>query len=136
MKESQIQTEFSKVCRMPGCFELKIVKTSSMPYGAVKPHQIDALLLAKGSGLFHKITDQPWLKNRKAYTLKKPFDCFFVQNYPAYVGICFYEPRKPRELILIDIDDFVKARDTDTRKSLTKEKALSIASHIIKLKHH
>ena len=78
-----------------------------MPFNAVKEHQVEALLKAKNKGLFHKITDQPIFGGMKTkFNKPKPFDCFFVKNYPAFVAICFYVPREKRKLFLIDIDDF------------------------------
>ena len=135
MKEKTIQTLFSKVCNIRGVFELKITKKSSIAYSVVKPHQEEALLKANNKGFFHKITDQPIFGGMKTrFNRPKPFDCFYVTKYPAYVAICYYKPRQPKELILINISDFITARETDTRKSLTEEKAKSISSQIISLK--
>lgn len=133
MKEKQIQTLFSKVCNIRGAFELKIAK-SPLPYEAVKPHQIEALLKVKNKGLFHKITDVPVSQMKfSRFTHKKPFDGIYLDHYPAYVAICYYKPRQPKELIIISITDFITAKSTDTRKSLTEEKARAISSFIVKL---
>lgn len=135
MKEAQIQTEFSKVCRIPGVFELKLARGNSLPYKAVADHQIASLLSVKQTGFFHKISDSPIFPDMKTrFNSKKPFDCFFLKGYPAYIGICFYVPRKKREVILIDIDSFVKCMVEDTRKSITRDKAESISRHIVELK--
>jgi hypothetical protein len=39
----------------------------------------------------------------------------------------FYKPRQPKTFLLIDIKKFISARDTDFRKSLTREKAEEIS---------
>jgi penicillin-binding protein-related factor A (putative recombinase) len=134
MKESQIQTEFSKIINMDGAFELKLVKGNCMPYNAVKEHQVEALLKVKHGGFFHKIGDNPVFSGMNTrFHAKKPFDCFYLSNYPAFVGICFYTPREKRKVLLIDIDKFLDIKKSNTRKSLTKIQAELNANHIINL---
>ena len=132
MKEKEIQTLFGKEINIPGVFELKLCKGNAMPYDAVKDHQIKGLLDVKGEGLFHKISDSPIFAGMKTrFTKPKPFDCMFIKEYPAYVVICFYVPKQPKAVYIIDIDDFIKAKKTDTRKSITREKALLIAKLVM-----
>jgi len=134
MKEYNIQTLFSKAIKTPGVYELKLEKGKSMPYNKVEDHQIHALLDVRLKGFFHKINDQPWgTTNKFRFTNKKPFDCFYIEKYPAYVGICFYKPRQKKEVICIDIADYIHAEKTDSRKSLTEEKAKEIAEFIIEI---
>ena len=135
MKEANIQTLFSKADIPDGVYELKLSKSNSMPYSAVKEHQIQGLRDAKSdNGIFHKVSDMPIFKGSKMrFNRPKPFDCFKVSNLPAYVAICYYIPRKPKEVICIDIDNYVKSMEEDTRKSLTKERAKEIALFIIKI---
>jgi len=126
---------FSKVIDIVGVYELKLSKSNSIPYNAVKPHQVEALTKAKHEGLFHKISDAlPIFGGNKhmRFTAKKPFDCMFL-HCPAYVAICFYQPRKKKEIYLIDIDRFIETRDHDTRKSLTKELADKISTYCLNL---
>lgn len=133
MKEKNIQTLFGKAINIQGVFELKLCKQKSMPYKAVDDHQIEALMRAKsGDGFFHKISDAPFgHSDGFRFHKPKPFDCFFVKEFPAYIGVCFYKPRVKKEVYLIDVDRFVMARDADDRKSLTEEKAKSISNLIL-----
>lgn len=63
----------------------------------------------------------------------KPWDCQLVKGADAYIVILFYEPRKPKEYILIDINDMVDFMETSKMKSITAEEAKSISKHIIML---
>lgn len=137
MKEKDIQRLFGKVINIAGVFELKLCKGNSLPYNAVKEHQIEALLdISTGKGLFHKISDVPvsWVKgNRIRGTLAKPFDCFYIKRYPAYIGICYYKPRQPKKVYLIDIQIFISLKIMDDRKSLTEDKANKVSQHIVEV---
>lgn len=95
-------------------FELKVVPKQSMGFGLVKPHQIDALLAVKHRNLLYKAPDDSMGM--------KPFDLFYLSNAPAYVVIKY-----PSHFCLIDIDVFIRERDTSKRKSLTTERARDIA---------
>lgn len=136
MKEKDIQRLFGKVINVHGVFELKLVKGNSMPFAAVKEHQEAALLaVSMNRGLYHKISDSPIFAGMKTrFTAQKPFDCFFLRNTPAYVGICFYEPRKPKEVVLIEITKYLGLKLGSKRKSLTREEAYRNAEHIIILR--
>ena len=129
MKEKNFQTMFSKWIKgknLPTtAWELKIVKLKSMPFDAVKEHQVKALLDARFCGLYHKINDAPW-GGKMRFTTPKPFDCFNIAEAEAYVVIWFYHPRQKKEMIWIDINDFVDEKDTSKRKSLTEERAKEI----------
>jgi len=133
MKEKNIQTLFSKVNIPDGVYELKLSKSNSIPYSAVKDHQIKGLRDAKSEkGIFHKISDMPiFTENKMRFNRPKPFDCLKISNANAYISICYYVPRKPKEVICIDIDEYVKSMESDTRKSLTKQRAKEISSFII-----
>jgi len=73
-----------------------------------------ALLAAKHNVLVHKLPD-----DSRSF---KPFDCFSLVEYPAYIVIQY----PSQNYYVIDIDAFVKERDTSTRKSLTEERAAAI----------
>lgn len=135
MKESDIQREFMKTYVPFGAYELKLSKHDSIPYNAVKEHQIAGLRKAKSpDGLFYKINDMPaFAGSMTRFSNPKPFDCFRMRAEKAYVAICFYIPRQKKELLCIDVDEFVFARDNDKRKSLTKDKAYQISDIIITL---
>jgi hypothetical protein len=104
-----------------------------MPFNKVAEHQLEALKRVKTTGLFYKLTDMPHFAGMKArFDKPKPCDCLTIKG-EAYIGICFYEPRKPKEVLLIDIDDFIYARKKSKRKSLTKVEAAIIAKEVIKI---
>lgn len=116
MKEKDVQTKFTrwlKKYKQPGGYELKICKTKSMPFSAVKEHQVHFLVKTQVEGIAHKLSDfTPGLK---------PYDCFFL-HAPAYVVVAFWEPRNLR-VYMINIDDFLEMRDCSKRKSLTETMA-------------
>ena len=126
MKESQIQSLFGKYLKenppeRTCVFELKICKGNSLLFDAVKPHQIVGLQQAH-NGLYHKIADMTFGRaGMFGHTLKKPFDCVFIKEAIGYVAICFYKPRKKKEIYLIPINQFLKAKQNAGRKSLTEE---------------
>ncbi len=102
------------------CFELKQTETGSLPFSAVKDHQIQALLAASGKGLVFKIPDGSFTQS--------PFDTFSLFNVSAYVVIKY-----PESFEIITIDNFIYERDRSKRKSLTYERAKAISSISIKL---
>lgn len=132
MKERDIQVRFGKWLKnnphpLSSAYELKLCKGTSLPFSAVKEHQITALLAVKDGGLYHRITDQPWMKDRPAFTYKKPFDCLWLNKISAYVVVVFYVPRTPKIAYFIDILDWTKEVSLSTRKSITLKRASEIA---------
>lgn len=127
MKEKNIQYLFGKNNKIQGFFELKLAKTTRLPYNAVKPHQLEALTQGQIKGIYHKISDSPWTQ---AFTLAKPFDCFFVQAN-AYVVVCWYTPRAKKLFTYIPILRWLEAEATSDRKSITREEAEAIATHYL-----
>ncbi len=120
MKERDFQSTFNKylkhVHKATGAFELKLCKGPSLPFSAVAPHQIDALLNAKHGTLVFKIPDTGY---------QNPFDCFSLSGVPAYIVIKFSE-----HWYAIDIDDFIRHRDRSKRKSLLEEEARVLSSFV------
>ncbi len=121
MKEKDFQTLFNRWLKHSwsdgsAAFELKIVHGSSLPFDSVKPHQADALFLAKHHVLIHKIPDLGSLN---------PFDCYILKDADAYVVVMFYE-RGAKTFYMIDIDDWINETITSNRKSLTQERAKEI----------
>ena len=101
MKESNFQTDFGNWLKThldyfpSSCaFELKIWKldkSRSFPLNAVKPHQLEGLAAADGSGLYHKISDSPIFRGmRSRFTAKKPFDCMLLKDALSYIVIWPY----------------------------------------------
>ena len=138
MKEKEMQTLFGKYLKtnppkQSNVYELKICKNSSLPFNAVKEHQIEGLLNAK-LGLYHKISDSPIFAGSKTrFTYTKPFDCLYLKNIIGYVVILYYKPRKAKVTYIIDIYSFLDERKRSDRKSLTESKAREISSKIIVL---
>ncbi len=97
------------------CFELKQTETLSLPFSSVKDHQIAALLAASNKGLVFKIPDGSFSPS--------PFDCFSMFGVPAFVVIKY-----PASFEMITIDNFLHARDTSIKKSLTYNQAKKISS--------
>lgn len=126
-REAQFTTLFRHwlmVNYMPSCaFELKQTTTDSIPFSDVKEHQIDALLAVKWgrTGLLYKAPD-----DSRAI---KPFDMFYLIKAPAYIVIKY-----PHFFVIIDVDRFIKERDTSTRKSLTSAVARKIALTVVDLR--
>lgn len=134
MKEKDIQTILSKVHDIHGVFELKLCKTKSIRFDAVKEHQEEALFMASGTGLFHKIPDFPMFAGSKTrFNSKKPFDFFYLKNTPAYVVICFYVPRVRKTCYYIFIRDWVMARLKSVKKSITEEEIIKISNRKVEL---
>jgi penicillin-binding protein-related factor A (putative recombinase) len=119
MKEKDFQSVFNKwlkhVHKQTGAFELKLCRNRAMPYSAVAPHQIDALLNAKHGTLIYKIPDVGY---------QNPFDCVSLSGVPAFVVVKYTSGKAYG----IDIDDFIRFRDSSSRKSLTEADALTIHS--------
>jgi len=114
--------------------ELKITSSISIPFDAVKDHQVKALLEVESTGLYHRITDQPWIEDRPhAFTKPKPFDCFFMRNNKAFVVVWFYKARQKKKFIKIRINDFLKLKATCGRKSFTEPMVLEIASEVLNI---
>lgn len=137
LKEKNIQTLFGKQNNIPGVYELKLCKGTSIRWDAVKDHQIKALTMAKSeSGLYYKIPDSPVSQTAEVtrFTARKPFDCFFVSGFPAYVVVCWYVPRKRKTLYYIDICDYIDANVHSERKSYREDEARAMARFVVELK--
>ncbi len=122
MAEKDFQTRFNHWLKArwkkTGAFELKLTKTDSIPFSAVKPHQIAALKAAKHGVLAYKIAD--------VGLAQKPFDCFCFAGVPAFVVIQF-----PGAAYGIDVDVFTEESRISDRRSLTEERARVIHSFIV-----
>lgn len=128
MKEKDFQREFGKWVQNnntyiggSAVFELKIMKGTSIRWDAVKDHQVSALHDAKHSRIYHKITDMPHFKGMMTrFDAKKPFDCFIIHRALAYIVIWNYVKgtrELHREMVWIDIDAWVRAREESNKKS-------------------
>lgn len=134
MKEKDIHPKLAKIVKenkIQGVFELKLEKGKSMPFNKVEEHQIEALLCARDfKGIYHKINDHPF-QSGTSFTNRKPFDSFYISNYPAYVVICFYVPRKKKIFYFLDIYKFLYLKENLPRKSLPEDVANEHAEIVI-----
>lgn len=139
MRESDFQSLFGRYLKshppnQTEAYELKICKGNTPLYfSALQSHQEAALLQAEtNSGLFHRITDQPWLPNRKyTFTAKKPFDCLCLVKVKSFVVVWFYKPRQKKIAYKIPIKAFLDESVSSKRKSLTEQRAAEIGQAII-----
>lgn len=110
-------------------YELKIEKGKSIAFDRVYDHQVAGLRMAKYAGLYHKIADTTMsFGGVQKFNKPKPFDCFVITKAEAYVVVLFYVPRQDKKVYFIDVDDWIKEKETSTRKSLTEERAREISS--------
>ena len=124
MREKNFQTLFSRRNTISGVFELKLTKTKSLAYSKVEPHQIKSLLAANSDkGCAFKISDMSMEK--------KPFDSFRISNYPAYIVVLYYIPRKPKVIYYIPIKSFVA--EVGPGQGLSEAQAKELAEYTITL---
>lgn len=126
MKEKDLQTRVTKymINRWKGTavFELKICHEKSMPFDAVKPHQITALRVAKTGVLAYKIPDVGYDQ--------KPFDMMVLDRVDAYVLVMFYV-RGCNHFYIIDVDTYIMENCFSSRRSLTEQRASEIGTKIV-----
>lgn len=121
-QEKDFQTLFNRWARhcfkKTAVFELKITKGNSVPFSDLKEHQENALYCAKNGNIIYKIPDDS--------IAQKPFDAFSMNKVPAFVVLMFHA--KQSEFIMVDIDVWIKEKETSERKSLTEERAKEIGA--------
>lgn len=137
MTEANIQTLFGRYLQenwnTTNVFELKLEKGASFRFDRLAEHQRKGLLDAEDNGLYHKISDSPIFSgNMTRFTHPKPFDCIYIKS-PAYVAICFYKPRKYKNLLLVPIKKFLTLEANSKKKSATLLELSPIAEMIIEL---
>src|SRR3990172_13377198 len=137
MIEKQMQTTWTKHIRsnppnQSEVWELKIVKTKSLRFDAIRPHQRKALLDAKTVGLYHKLQDIPvtYYSSKSRFTHHSPFDCMFLKDIKAYVVVWFYKPRKQKVFLKIEIYDFISLENNTDRKSFTEDMAMAVGKPV------
>jgi len=101
-------------------YEVKQTRSDSLPFAAVKEHQIDWLMASKHGNTNYKIPDD----SRGV----KPVDGIFTKESDAVIVIKY-----PEYFVVIDVEAFIKERDVSDRESLTFERARAIALKIIGL---
>lgn len=102
---------------MTGVFEIKYSTGESLPFDAVKEHQVWNLLKVRHQTFVYKIPD---------LGEKAPFDMFSMKEMPAYVVIKY-----PKFFCLITIDAWCNESKISKRRSLTSSRAKDIAFLII-----
>lgn len=60
---------------------------------------------------------------------KKPFDSFLIANYPAYIVVLYYIPRKPKVIYYIPIKSFVA--EVGPGQGLSEDQAKKLAEHTV-----
>jgi hypothetical protein len=78
--------------------------------------------MAKEGSFVYKVPDEG--------LAPKPFDIFALHKVPAYVAVVFYT-RGVKEFFLIDIDNWIKEKDSSPRKSLTLDRIREISSRFV-----
>lgn len=121
--EKNFQSDFNRWAKniwgMTGAFELKVSEGNSLPFSAVKDHQVAALQMAAGKGIVYKIGDDS--------LGQKPFDCFVLAGVQAWIVVMFHSKKRgQKEFFMIPVDIWVKEIETSDRKSLTEERAREI----------
>lgn len=123
MKEKVFQTKFNhwvkNIYKRTAAFELKQTSTNSLPFDAVKDHQVEALQAASDKGLVWKIPDCGF---------QNPFDAVALFRVPAFVVIKY-----PESWEMIAIDTFVLEKSQSKTKSLTAQRAKKISTLSIKI---
>ncbi len=117
-REANFQVTFNQYVRtkkLEGYFELKQTRTEMLPFVSVEDHQIEGLRAAQNNGFVYKLSD--------ADQRIKPFDSFSTPPLTSYIVIKY-----PKIFVLIKLNDFVKEKETSTKKSLSKQRALDIAT--------
>ena len=127
MREKNLQTRITRYVKNrwqhgSAAIELKICHEKSLPFNAVKEHQIAGLLVAKHGTLAYKIPDTGYDQ--------KPFDMVILKNSEAYILIMFYT-RGCNICYLIDVNIYVDEVNNSKRKSLTEDRASEIGEKII-----
>lgn len=81
--------------------------------------------------MYYKISDSPIFAGMNTkYTASKPFDCLWIKATEAFVCICWYIPRKQKNLYLIPINKWIKLKETHPKKSIHEIDVTGISSTI------
>lgn len=100
-------------------FEAKICKEKSLPFRAVKPHQVANLRRANMGILNYKISDTGYDQ--------KPFDGFQMNKVNAYIVIFWVTKPGDRRFSMIPVNTWTHEELVSSRESLTAERALELA---------
>ena len=129
-KEAKLTSTLGKWCKanlstlyphQSIAIEVKQCKTSC-PFNALQEHQELALYNAKHNHLYWKIPDCGF---------QNPFDVMYLSHTLSFV-VVYYEALK--SFVFIDIDTWQTEKATSSRKSLSHERAIEIATQTVRLK--
>lgn len=98
--------------------ECKITKKEYIPFDAVKDHQEIALYRVKHGIFNHKIADTSYSQ--------LPFDLFQMFQQEAYVVIFWNVKRGDKRMTIIPIDEWMREKESSSRKSLTYERSCEL----------
>lgn len=122
-REASFNTFFNhwlkEVWQETGAFELKQSQTESLPFSALKDHQLQALLHTKHGTFVFKIPD---------LGVQNPFDAFSLSEEKAFVVVKY-----PRFFCLIDIDVWFSESSSSIRRSLTSARAKELSTVVVDL---
>ena len=123
MKEKDVTRRVLELCKRElgdsAAIEVKLCKKGSISFDVLAEHQKKALWYAKHSVLVFKIPDMGY---------RNPFDAFMIKEGMGVVVVVFWLPRNLLEAIVIDIDTWIHASESERRKSLTLEWARDIGT--------
>lgn len=98
--------------------EVKVTADNSLPYKAVKPHQLRALRHAKKKFLFKPADNTGH---------RLPCDIIHIADGEGWVLVQFNTDRRGnKEFVMIDVDRFIAKMKRSKRKSITREEAYKI----------
>lgn len=121
-KEANFNTYFNhwlkEVYKKTGAFELKQC-SGSLPFSAVAPHQLEALLQVHNGTLVYKIPDVGY---------QNPFDCLCMAGERAFIVIKY-----PSCFVLIDPETWQLESKRSKRRSLTEARAKQLSNLTIEL---
>lgn len=126
MRESDIQslaTKYFKKNKPPAfeAHEFKLCKERSFNFNKIEPNQLQGLWDVKHVGVYWKLSDLDFRL--------KVCDAVYMKGN-AYLGICWYKPRKPKVIYMIDID-VVLTQIKKGCKSITEEEGSLLSEYKI-----
>lgn len=120
-REAKFNTTFNhwlkNVYKKSGAFELKQTLVDSIPFSAIEPHQLQALLAVRFGTFVFKIPDAGY---------QNPFDCFCMTEMPAYVVVKY-----PSFFCLIGVRYWESESKQSKRRSLTSKRAQEISTVVV-----
>ena len=130
MKEKNIQTLLNKpLHKMKRTFfyELKLSKNKAktVPFSRFQPQQIPSLLQIKHETLAMKLSDTD---PRRVFG-----DGFVAHKEDAFVAVCYYEPRKPKIVYFIPIDEILFMMKSG-KKSIHIDDAIKLKEFTVECK--